>query len=145
MADVIHRKSVTELTDDELAAFRAAMGKMQAINDNRGYGHLAGYHGVPGFYCWHHLRTRRAQLPANLFLPWHRAYLLYFESALRDNDEAVSLPWWDWSSAEAHSDGVPPAFSLPRVNGKPNPLYSAHISVANSNPPIDRDTTRQPG
>ena len=33
-----------------------------------------------------------------LFLPWHRAYLYFFELALQDQDpaHAVTLPWWDW-------------------------------------------------
>ncbi|MGH2353547.1 MAG: tyrosinase family protein, partial [Chloroflexota bacterium] len=35
------------------------------------------------------------------FLPWHRAYLYYFEQVLRDaaGDPTLTLPYWDWTSA----------------------------------------------
>lgn len=34
------------------------------------------------------------------FLPWHRAYLLYFEQICRDlsNKKDFALPYWDWST-----------------------------------------------
>jgi hypothetical protein len=33
------------------------------------------------------------------FLPWHRAYLFYFESICRDvlQDSTFTLPYWDWT------------------------------------------------
>ena len=33
------------------------------------------------------------------FLPWHRAYLLYFEEAIRavTGDNSFALPYWDWT------------------------------------------------
>ena len=30
------------------------------------------------------------------FLPWHRAYLISFERALRRINPALSIPYWDW-------------------------------------------------
>lgn len=30
------------------------------------------------------------------FLPWHRAYLLKFEKALRVIDDTLTIPYWDW-------------------------------------------------
>lgn len=32
------------------------------------------------------------------FLPWHRRYLLEFESALREIDPRVTVPYWDWTT-----------------------------------------------
>jgi tyrosinase len=40
----------------------------------------------------------------------------------------VSVPWWDWSSAAAHRDGVPRLFAEEQVDGQPNPLHSADIA-----------------
>jgi tyrosinase len=37
---------------------------------------------------------------AHHFLPWHRAYLHYFEEIVREltGDEAWALPYWDWAT-----------------------------------------------
>lgn len=31
------------------------------------------------------------------FLPWHRAYLIVFERAVRQIDSTLSIPYWDWN------------------------------------------------
>ena len=40
------------------------------------------------------------------FLPWHRAYLLYFETELQHmlNDNTFALPYWDWTAYDALKD-----------------------------------------
>jgi tyrosinase len=87
-----HRPSITEMTDPELAALRAAFADMASRDDERGYQFMAGLHGLPlPMYC--DLAHGR---PA--FLPWHRAYLYRFELELRRGHD-VMLPWWDWIGA----------------------------------------------
>ena len=45
----------------------------------------------------------------------------------------------------SHIEGIPRAFSEETVNGEPNPLAKAHISVPTANPPAEKDTRRFPG
>lgn len=148
MASLTVRKNVDSLPATELQALRDAYKNAQQIMDNRGYNYYAGLHGVPNWYCWHHEQNRRSNVNANLFLPWHRAYLLYFEKAIRDQappNTKVGLPWWDWTSPRSHTTGVPEAFSAANANGQPNPLRRARIVVSTTNPPTNRLTRRFPG
>jgi tyrosinase len=140
------RENIEELSDNSLTDLREAFKRIMEIQDNRGYNYIAGFHGVPGWYCWHHGSRSRGDLsrPFNLFCPWHRAYLYWFEQFLKDRLEHVNLPWWNWSSEASRTNGIPKAFSDEFVNGTPNPLYKAHILVPNSNPPFDEDTRRDP-
>lgn len=96
MASLTVRKSADNLSAAELKALRAGYAQAQSILDNRGYNHFAGLHGIPNWYCWHHSHVQGSTANANLFLPWHRAYLLYFEKAIRDQSPQtpkVGLPW----------------------------------------------------
>jgi len=122
-----------------LDALRDAYSKMQQITDNRGWTFWAGIHGFPQFRCWHHGRVGNGvdQLPYDLFLPWHRAYLLNFEHTFRDQNDAASLPWWDWTSDNSHNVGIPNSYSVAQVNGNDNPLASGPM------PAMDPDPARQ--
>lgn len=70
--------------------------------------------------------TRQAEIHFNFcphgnwfFLPWHRAYLFYFEEICRTltGDTDFALPYWNWSL-----DGrIPPAF----WGDSSNPLFDA--------------------
>jgi tyrosinase len=112
-----HRLNIDSMTADQLAVFRAAMSAATGISDERGYNYQAGIHGLP--------------LPIScdiahgqpIFLPWHRAYLYFFELTLRDQQADVTLPWWDWTADPA----IPEAYGQQQVNGQPNPLYSAKV------------------
>ena len=121
-ADVV--RTSAEATD--LTALRDAYRKMQALSstDNRGWLYWADLHGFPSFDCWHHFREGpgNTTFTYNLFLPWHRAYLLSWEHVVRDQNDAAIPPFWDWTSAASHEVGVPEAFTLEQVNGEPNPL-----------------------
>lgn len=115
---------------------RRAFERLMSLGDDRGYQWFASIHGLPlPIWCEHR---------ALLFLPWHRAYLYYFELALQSRlgprfsiqPPAVSdfadlgLPWWDWTSDESHREGIPAAYSQVGIDGQPNPLASARVPVA---------------
>jgi tyrosinase len=96
------RQNIANLTSAELTAWRQVISRSMSIQDNRGYIYFAGLHGLPNQDCQH----------GNLlFLPWHRAYLYTLEMSLLDIDHAASLPWWDWTSNESHTTGLPAAYA----------------------------------
>lgn len=55
------------------------------------------------------------------FLPWHRAYLLSYERAVRQltGNNDFALPYWDWTEDRQ----MPSAFVQPTFDGKPNSLF----------------------
>jgi tyrosinase len=125
------RRRVGALSTDQLATFRRAFADVMALpdTDDRGYQHWAGFHGLPG-RIWCDVGHGRPE-----FLPWHRAYLYFFEQALRDrqrvlhNAADVMLAWWDWRRPTPNSEGrMPAAFTEETVDGKPNPLFSAPVN-----------------
>lgn len=117
--DIKLRKSITHLSEEELAALRAAFSAAMEVRDSRGYGHFASLHGLPDPGLCEHGNE--------LFLPWHRAYLYYFEQALQDLVPGVTLPWWDWTE----SRDLPAAFTEEQdASGAPNPLVDAPIVMA---------------
>jgi tyrosinase len=138
-----YRKSVTLLTDTEITALRSAFSAMTGLTDDRGFGYWAGIHGLPlPISCTH---------GTLLFLPWHRAYLYYFEQYLLDVMPAgvtVSLPWWDWSA----QTGVPASYATSDLpDGAANPLASAPVTgipgvqFTEMNVPQVERTSRTPG
>jgi tyrosinase len=150
-SDIVRRRiNITSYSGPRLSAFRTAMKKFMGITDNRGYAHLAGYHGIPDWWCWHGISRndrRPSVVRANAFLPWHRAYLKRVEDYFLDHDENLSLPWWDATSKLSHRDGIPKAYTDATADGEPNPLYSFHIPERINIPPevpVGRDTHRNP-
>jgi tyrosinase len=147
VADQIRiRQAVHNLTAQDLAEVRDAYRQQQAIFDNRGYQFLAGLHGVPSWYCWHHQQNAHSALSLDLFLPWHRAYLYQFEMGLRDRAPGVTLPWWDWTLGPPRQKGLPQAFIMAKgADGSPNPLLGFRINQPTTNPPLKHMTKRKPG
>jgi tyrosinase len=132
-----HRKNAENLSVRQLDTLRKAFAAVQAIGDDRGYGYWAGIHGLPlPMYCQHGTR---------LFLPWHRAYLYFFELSLRDQVPESVLTWWDWTSTASHTSGLPAAFARVRVDGRANPLYRAQVPPAARLRGEPRQTSRAPG
>jgi tyrosinase len=117
-APISYRKNAELLRPPQVDALRTALRASMTRQDDRGYQYWAGLHGLPlPIQCQHH---------TPLFLPWHRAYLYFFELSLKDIDRTVSLPWWDWTSSASHSWGVP---SIYAPGPAPNPLAGGAISA----------------
>lgn len=116
-------------------AWRARACAAWRVSDDRGYQYWAGVHGLPlPVYCQH---------GSQLFLPWHRAYLYFFEKALQDQVPGVTLPWWDWRD---HSEALPAAYARARTPGnKANPLHSSPIQPSGRRQPNEKRTWREPG
>ena len=118
--DIRIRAGVHNLTDQNVADLRSAYGQIQAFSDNRSFQYLAGLHGVPSWYCWHHQGNAHIAQQMELFLPWHRAYLYNFEMGLRDQVPGVTLPWWDWTLRSPQQNGLPTIFTAAKgADGKP--------------------------
>jgi len=128
-----HRRSARRLSEGQLAELREAITQAQKIGDDRGYQYWAGIHGMPlPIYCQH---------GSELFLPWHRAYLYFFEKALQDRVPGVTLPWWDWRD---HEEALPAAYARARTaGGKANPLYSSPIQPSGRRQADEKRTTRE--
>jgi tyrosinase len=135
------RKSVYDLTPDEIAQFRSAIQGLSAIRDNRGFQYIAGIHGYPQQYC--HKIDR-------LFAVWHRPYVLMMEQALQSQTAGFALPYWDWTSDQAQAEGIPRIFSeatwINPASGtaEPNPLLSQPILKAGTIPTYTK-TSRDSG
>ncbi|EJL01116.1 MULTISPECIES: tyrosinase family protein [Pseudomonas] len=86
------RKDITTLSSAELGLLKQAFAGIMAMDaaDPNSYFTQAGYHWfpVPNTYCMHHVPG---------YNPWHRAYLVSFENALRSVPGCanVTLPYWD--------------------------------------------------
>jgi tyrosinase len=131
-----HRRSARRLSAGQLDDLCRAVVAAQKIGDDRGYQYWAGIHGLPlPEWCQH---------SSSLFLPWHRAYLYFFEKQLQDRVAGVTLPWWDW--AQSHEEGIPLAYSRKRTTaGKANPLASSPIQKSGRANPGEARTRRAPG
>jgi tyrosinase len=117
------RRSAGRLTNGQLRLLRQAFAAVMAIGDDRGYHSHAGIHGLPlPIGCDNAHGTP-------YFLPWHRAYLYFFERALRDQVPDVTLTWWNWTATfGGPRRRIPPAFTERQADGRPNPLYSGTVS-----------------
>ena len=86
------RKEISTLSTSELDLLKQAFAAIMAKDpgDPNSYFAQAGIHWypAPNTYCMHHVPG---------YNPWHRAYLLGFENALRSvpGCGSVTLPYWD--------------------------------------------------
>src|SRR5262249_25198396 len=100
------RKEVWDLSDDEVKHLADAYRKLKALpaDDVRSWCKQANLHDR---HCSYGPGDRPPHSDAYWgqihfgwsFLPWHRAYLYFFESILGElvGDAGFALPYWDWS------------------------------------------------
>jgi tyrosinase len=145
------RLSLAEFVKSEkrLASFRKGVKKMRELpsTDPRSWAFQANIHWRPHFPVFVYEQAAKSGDPARQlfrddpgftpdpnvfsqcphgnwwFLPWHRAYLHYFERILRwaADDPQLALPYWDY--ADPGQRELPPAFRERTVKGRDNPLY----------------------
>lgn len=141
---MVYRTKAGSATAANTVLLMSAMEKIQSKLDNNSFNWVAGLHGRPDWYCWHHQRNRRfPDTRAQLFLPWHRAYLHQLEMMLQDSEESAALTYWDWTSDK----DIPESHSRQNVDSKPNPLYRYRMRLAATEmqPAVNRYTVRRPG
>ena len=108
------RKDVNSLSATERDTLKKAFEGILAkdVSDPNSYFAQAAIHWLPTPFCQHHV-------PA--YNPWHRAYLLGFENALRSvpGCENVTLPYWDITTPFPDLLKSPPydSFTLPQDIG----------------------------
>jgi len=86
------------------------------------------------FVVWHHLAMMRMTPPGQLdrnaahngpvFLPWHRLMLLLMELQLQRvlGDDAVALPYWDWSAPDEGATSL--LWSAMAIGGSGSPVIT---------------------
>lgn len=122
------RKSAFELSDPEIARLTTAYQALRDLttkdpSDPRGWlqqGHV---------HCWYCGGGSDGAAGPEIhqgwwFLPWHRAYLYFYERILGQliGDPTFRLPYWDWDTQNAtpSHQTMPPVYTLPP--GSSNPM-----------------------
>jgi polyphenol oxidase len=131
------RKSAFDLTPPEIDRLKAAFAALRKLSvddplDPRGWLNQAHVH------CWYCGGPQGDGTNAGTeihgswnFMPWHRAYLYFFERILAKliGDDTFALPYWDWDTvvkdASGQTSAPHAALPLPYINpnGRTNPLY----------------------
>lgn len=100
------RKHYTELTNDERMSYKVAIEILDNLGVREEY---AGYHADPDNDGSNGNQTQQF-LPerpdddspihgVQEFLPWHRQFILEFERELQNQNEYLTIPYWDWTGA----------------------------------------------
>ena len=123
------RKSVAELTTNEVARLRLAYQKLRDLttsdpSDPRGWLQQAHVH------CWNCGGSGSDIHGSWTFFPWHRAYLYFHERILCKllNDNSFRLPYWSWDDSNYRN--LPAIYRPAKVGSAANSLYDASRSSA---------------
>jgi tyrosinase len=116
----------------EAYALGIAAMQSRAHTDPTSWVYQAAVHAVPAGEQGDDFRDQ-CQHGSWFFLPWHRAYLYWFERILRaaiqadasvsdDVKESWALPYWNYGRGGKYAS-LPQCFREPTHNNAPNPLY----------------------
>jgi tyrosinase len=155
--ELCKRLSLAEFVKDpkKVASFRKGVKKMRSLpsRDPRSWTFQANIHWRPLFPLYVYQQAEKSQDPAQQifrdeagftanpdvfnqcphgnwwFLPWHRAYLYYFERILRwaAEDPSLTLPYWNY--CDPAQGELPEIFRTAKVNGAANPLYLPELAT----------------
>lgn len=129
------RKSAFDLDVDEIARLKAAFAALRRLSeddplDPRGWLNQAHVH---CWYCGGPQGDSSTEIHGSWdFMPWHRAYLYFFERILAKliGDDTFALPYWDWDTVRTSPSGtvslLRAVLPLPYINpnGPSNPLHN---------------------
>lgn len=121
------RKSISTLTDSEVAALRHGIQVMMSRpkTDPTSFAFQANIHGTydSATTAIEQAAWNQCQHGSYYFLSWHRMYLYFFDRILRaaSGDAKLALPYWNWSDPAQRA--LPIAFRVPADAS--NALYLA--------------------
>lgn len=110
--DVRVRKDAKDMTAQEKQDFVAAVKQLKKYPSPFGKRGISLYDALVYYH-------RRAAYPTGAsgahegpaFLPWHRAFLLYFENALNNvSHKHITVPYWDWTDPASTAAVFSPDF-----------------------------------
>jgi hypothetical protein len=135
---LVQRKEVRVMTDAEWTKYSKAVLLLKNNKTNAGKSNS-----FDDFANFHASLFNKGIHNGPQFLPWHRAFLVEYESALQKiaKDNTIFVPYWDWT-LDAGKLASSPSFTDKRFGG-PSPKAGACIttgSFVTFNPCIDRLT-----
>jgi len=119
------RSATAKAAASDIAILRDGVSKLKAnktATDYTSWMYWANTHGTPDpippamtkvwFQCHHGTEH---------FLSWHRAYLFFFETLIREvtKKDEFALPYWNWYRSAA----IPPAYAEQKVGSTENSLF----------------------
>ncbi len=121
----IRRTATSQAAITDIATLRSGVNVLKAnptSTQYRSWVYWANSHGTPDPVppalqnVW-----RQCHHGTRHFFSWHRAYVFFFESLIREitQTDTFALPYWDWY----RSRSIPPAFAQGTVGGLPNDLF----------------------
>ncbi|PVD32143.1 hypothetical protein C0Q70_07572 [Pomacea canaliculata] len=129
-ANVVIRKDVDTLTDEEVYELRQALSRFQNDSSVDGYQSVAEFHGLPARCPRPDARVRYACCVHGMatFPHWHRLFVVQVEDALKRRGLHFGIPYWDWTR---------PGTTVPAIASKetyvdPNSDSSVHNPFFNA-------------